>query len=168
MPERTLTPEGVLFEEVQPMAGPIRAIGLIGALALIPVVAYMWAEPRRPPLSGILGTGLSILALAAVGIGRLVTRVSTRQAVATFHPFPFSTIRLRPADIAEVRLYEFGIFGMPGGIGFHLGPGWRSATAHSGTGVLVTRRDGVRCLIGTQRPDALAAALRQLASQATR
>ncbi len=168
MPERTPTPEGVLFEESQRLGGWWWAAlggGVLGSAAAVGAMVRAHYPAAAPTLWG-LGAGAIALFLAASS--KLKTRVTTAGAEVRFPPFPWTRIRLRPADVAEVTVKRFGIFDWPGGVGYHVSFGATSATARTGTGVLVRRPDGRLILIGTERPDALAAALRQLQGEAAR
>lgn len=163
-------PESVLFEESQRTSPALIAFSATVTFfalgfALVGVVRSGQAAAAGTGLA--LGTLIALGAIVLAGWSRLDTRVTGSEAVAIYRPFPFSTIRLRGDEIAAVTPYEFGLLSMPGGIGYHIGFGWRAATARTGTGVLVTRTDGKRFLIGTQRPDALQSALMQL-QRATR
>lgn len=166
MPDRTTAPEGVLFEETQRM-GPWfwLAIGAggIGMLIATGSLIRMGAPGRTP---GLIGLGVGLVALIASATSRLITRVTTAGVSVRYPPIPFG-FRLAPEEIAEVAPKTFGVFDWPGGLGYHISFGATAATARTGTGVLIRRRDGRQFLIGTQRPDALLAAVRQLQQRAT-
>ncbi len=165
MPDPTMTPEGVLFEETQRLGGWWWA-GLGGGVLGVAVAVGAMVRAHYPMAAPTLwGLGAGAIALFVAASSKLVTRVTTAGAEVRFPPFPWTKIRLRPGDIAEVTTKRFGIFDWPGGVGYHVSFGATAATAHTGTGVLVRRTNGRLLLIGTERPDALAAALRQLESQ---
>ncbi len=167
MPERTYAPEPVLFEETQRMGAWFwLAIGAGGIGMLIATGSLIrTGAPGRTP--GLIGLGLGLIALIASVASRLITRVTAAGVSVRYPPFPIG-FRLAPAEIADVALKQFGVFDWPGGLGYHISFGATAATARTGTGVLIRRRDGRQFLIGTQRPDALLAAVRQLQQQAER
>jgi len=164
MPDRTMSPEGVLFEETQRLSGTVWVLVMVGTAGMLAAIAALVHEsaPLRP--QAFIGLGVAALVMGAVLSSRVVTRVTTAGAEVRFAPFPFGTVRLAPGDIAEVAPRTFGLF--DGGIGYHLGWKWVAITARTGTGVQVTRPDGKRILIGTQRQEALLSALRDLQRRA--
>ncbi len=164
MPERATStaPEGLLFEETQRLGGWWWAAlggGLLGVGVLVGAMVRSHYPLEVPTLVG-LGAGALVLFIAATS--KLVTRVTTAGAEVRFPPFPWTTTRVRPADIAEVTTKRFGMFDWPGGVGYHMSFGGTAATARTGTGVLVRRKNGRFLLVGTERPEALRDALLQL------
>ncbi len=160
-------PEHVLFEERQRMSPAITSWGLGLTLLVLGGAAMLVAREGRLAEAGpaLLGSALFVSAIfALIGATSLVTRVTTEEAVVAFRPF--KTLTLRPGDIASVTMKSFGLF--DGGVGYHIGFKSLALTAATGSGVLITRPDGFRILLGTQRPDALRSALLQLQRSATR
>ncbi len=161
MPERTSAPESVLFEEDQPTSRGV--MGFVLALAALSIGAGAWGSSRQGKL-GDAAPGLIVGALVAaavtwiIGLTHLVTRVTTGEAVVRYGPF--KTLRLRAGEIAAVVPRDVGLFS--GGIGYHVGFRSLALTARTGSGVLVTKPDGYRILVGTEHPDALLSALLQL------
>lgn len=162
---------GTRFEEVQRLAGSAAGwtvLGIVAAAAAVVGAAFVARPPREPGewVGAVLGAGGAALAAAVVLAARQVTRVSDAGVVVSLSPVPFTTIRIRADDIARASLYEYGLLSAPGGIGWHMGPGWRAVTTTTGTGVLITRRNGGRVLIGTDRPDTLLSAIRNVGAPA--
>jgi len=160
-------PEHVLFEERQRMSPTITFWGLAFTLLVLGGSALLVARQGKLAEAGpvLLASGLAVTAVFLfVGSTTLVTRVTLEQAVVAFRPF--KTLTLLPGDIASVTMKTFGMF--DGGVGYHIGFRSMALTASTGSGVLVTRPDGYRILIGTQRPDALMSALIQLQRAATK
>ncbi len=153
--------EAMLFEERQRMSPTTTAAGLALTGAVLAGAALISARTGRlaeaaPPLLAAGGAVAGVFAF--VGATSLVTRVSTEEAVIAFRPF--KVLRLLPGDIASVDMKSFGLF--DGGIGYHIGVRSMALTARTGSGVLITRPDGFRILVGTQHPDALFSALLRL------
>ncbi len=154
-------PETILFEERQRMSPTTTAVGLALTAAVLGGAVLIAGRTGRvgeatPPL---LAAGAAVTGVFAfVGSTSLVTRVSTEEAVIAFRPF--KTLRLLSGDIAAVERKSFGLF--DGGIGYHVGIRSLALTARTGTGVLITRPDGYRILVGTQHPEALLSALLRL------
>lgn len=154
-------PQPVIFEETQTMSASLSA--MVAAVAAVALGSAWFGVIREGTIAraapGLLtGTVAAGGAVGLVAFSRLITKVTPSEAMITF--WPFKRIRLSAEDIADAQPKTFGLF--DGGIGFHIG--WRSLalTATTGMGVVITRPDGRTILVGTQRPDALLAALAQL------
>lgn len=157
----TSTYQPTIFEETQTISPAITLmVGTIAAVAL--GSAYFGAmrdgSIARAAPGLLFGTVAACGGVALVALSRLITRVTPTEAVITYRPF--KRVRLTAADIADVQPKTFGL--LDGGIGFHIGFRSLALTAATGTGVVITRPDGRTILVGTQRPDALLAALAQL------
>lgn len=167
MPDGATSPETVLFEERQAMSPSATRIGVPLTLAVLGGAAVIAARQGQlaQAAPGLLFGALVVVGVFTfIGMTALVTRVTTAEAVVSYRPF--KTLRLRPDEIAGVGLRSFGLF--DGGIGYHVGFHSMALTARTGTGVLITKPDGYRILVGTQRPDALVSALLRLQSRAAR
>ncbi len=167
MPERTTAPEIALFEERQRMGPSAMRIAIPLMLVVLGGAAMIaaWQGQLAQAAPGLLFGALVVVGVFTfVGMTTLVTRITTAEAVVSYRPF--KTLRLRPDEIGSVGLKSFGLF--DGGIGYHVGFRSMALTAQTGMGVLITRPDGYRILVGTQRPDALMSALLQLQRQAGR
>ncbi len=154
-------PEMVLFEERQRMSPTTTASGLTLTAAVLGGAALLSARQGKLAEAGpvLLASALATAAIFAfIGSTSLVTRVTSEEAVVAFRPF--KTLRLLPGDIGSVEMKSFGLF--DGGVGYHIGGRSMALTAQTGTGVLITKPDGYRILVGTQHPDALLSALLRL------
>ncbi len=136
-------------------------LAILGGAAVIAARQGQLAQAAPGLLFGAL---VVVGVFTFVGMTTLVTRITLAEAVVSYRPF--KTLRLRPDEIAGVGLKSFGLF--DGGVGYHVGFRSMALTAQTGMGVLITRPDGYRILVGTQRPDALMSALLQLQRQAGR
>ncbi len=154
-------PAAILFEERQRMSPTTTGAGLALTAAVLGGAALFSARLGRlsEGAPALLAAGVAVTAVFAfIGSTSLVTHVTTEEAVVAFRPF--KTLRLLPGDIASVEMRSFGLF--DGGVGYHIGPRSMALTARTGTGVLITKPDGYRILVGTQHPDALLSALLRL------
>lgn len=110
--------------------------------------------------------GLVYAAFCALGLGLLFnllclrTRVTDQEAIVTFGILvPFYQRRIALTEIASVESVTYSPLPEYGGWGIR---GWGKDTAlnaRGNRGVRLILRDGRRILIGSQRPDELAAAL---------
>ncbi len=164
MPETALAGD-LLFVEEQRTSGGVELFTLaVGAVAIgggaIAAAAKHQLASAAPGL--VIGAAVIAGVTMAIHNTRLRTRVSTVEAVIAYRPW--ATVSIPGAEIAAVAPRRIGLF--RGGIGYHVGRGAVALTARTGDGVLVTRTDGRRVLIGTQHPDALYSALLRLQAQA--
>lgn len=110
-----------------------------------------------------LGVGLPLL----VGVARLIVEVGADRVTIRFRPFTVRTIDLAEVTSAEAVTYrpvrDYGGWGVKG---------WtRRKVAYNvsgNRGVLLTLRDGRTVLLGSQQPEALAAAIRPLLDRTSR
>jgi hypothetical protein len=103
----------------------------------------------------LFGLGFPVFA----SIVRLVTEVTTDVIVVRLAPFRGREIPLRTVDTAMER--EYSAMSEFGGWGIRTSRHGRAYNAHGNKGVQLILRDDSRILIGTQRPEELASALRQ-------
>jgi len=170
VPDTTMSPATVLFDERQRLSPSVWRIGMPLTLAVLGGSAAIAARQGQlaQAVPGLAFGAVVVLGVFTfIGLTTLVTRITTAQAVVAFRPF--KTLRLRPEEIGTVGTKSFGLF--DGGIGYHISFRSMALTAQTGTGVLITKPDGYRILVGTQHPDALVSALLRLqrsASRATR
>ena len=160
MPDEAMSPS-LLFEEEQRTSPGVELFTLgVGAVAIgggaLAAAAKGQLASAAPGL--VLGAVVIAVVTAVIHASRVRTRVTATEAVIGYRPF--AAVRIPGSDIAEVDVKRFGLFS--GGIGYHIGPRSVAITARTGDGVLVTRADGRRVLIGTQHPDALYSALLRL------
>ncbi len=156
----------MLFEETQRTSPGVELFTLgVGAVAIgggaLAAAAKGQLGSAAPGL--ILGGAVIAAVTAAIHGTRLHTRVTTVEAVVAYGPW--GRVRIPGTDIARVEPRQIGLFS--GGIGYHIGFRSVALTARTGDGVLVTRRDGRRVLIGTAHPDALYGALLRLQTLAS-
>ncbi len=113
-----------------------------------------------PSVDALPGFAMSMLILPAVAAMNLRTAVFTDRIKLRYWPFFWKTIPL--ADVQSARAVTFRPLRDWGGWGLR-GLGKRKAwTSHGNTGVLLELTDGRQFTIGSQRPQALAAALQTL------
>ena len=164
MPETAVGGDLLYVEEQRTSPGVELLTAAVGVLAIgggaIAAAAKGQLASAAPGL--VIGAAVIAGVTAMIHNTRLRTRVSTVEAVITYRPW--ATVRIPGAEIAAVAPRRFGLFS--GGIGYHVGRGSVALTARTGDGVVVTRTDGRRVLIGTQHPDALYSALLRLQARA--
>ena len=155
------------FCEEQRFAWWATACGAAGiAGGMVAVGAARFAEPGEMGMGVFLGLEALFLALGVVVLNLFSMRtiVDRNGAVVTFGRwFPLYRKRIAPGEIAGVRvvayrpLRDFGGWGIR--FGRFEGKRCRALNVRGDRGVLLTLRDGGRLVIGSQTPEALAAAL---------
>lgn len=153
----------ILFEEVQSFRQPW-VWGLIGGCFLVGAAAFGWALITQPaktagavvPLVVFCSLwGVTALFLFSL---RLTVRVDRHDLHVTFFPLVRKRFPLDAVATWESRTYrpilEYGGWG----IRYAWGKGW-AYNVSGKRGVQLEMADGKRVLIGSQRPDELAAAL---------
>lgn len=132
------------FTEMQTF--PVFAYGVLSVSA-VAVIASGLAWP-------VLALGLAFNLLCQR------TAVTDRELTVSFGAlFPLYHRRLALADIASIEAVTYSPLGEYGGWGIKWGLGGMALNARGSRGVRLTLRDGKRILIGSQWPEALAAAL---------
>lgn len=150
-----MTP-GAVFDEHQ---RPPRGYVVTGAIALaFAAGVVLWFSALAGSLQWDL---LAFLALGAlvVGFTQMRTVVTTTQLRVSIVPFPRKTIALADVETCEPETYRPLLH--YGGWGWKWSPsrGW-AYTMRGNRGVRIRLRNGKTFLIGSQRPDELAAAIR--------
>ena len=143
------------FTETQAFAGWAYAVlGLTTAISL----GSLGASPRLPhwlwPFAGVpLALVFNLLCLRTI--------VTERDLVVTLGAlFPLFLRRIRLDEIASAQADTYAPIREYGGWGIKGVPGNSALNARGNRGVRLTLRDGRRVLIGSQRPEELAEALR--------
>ena len=134
----------IRFSETQTFAPFV--YGIMG-LSAVTAVSVGLAWPLLP-----LGLTLNLL--------RLRTTLTDRDLVVTFGAlFPLYRRRIARADVVSFEAVTYSPIADYGGWGIKGMPGNSALNARGNRGVRLTLRDGKRLLIGSQKPDELAAAL---------
>jgi len=146
------------FTETQAFAGWAYAVlGLVEVVSLASVLAIPAQITARPWF--ILFDVLSLAFI--VNLLCLRTMVTDTEAVVTFGwLFPLYRRRLPLDEIVSVQADTYVPLAEYGGWGIKGLPSNAALNARGNRGVRLTLRNGKRILIGTQRPDELAAALK--------
>jgi hypothetical protein len=112
------------------------------------------AAPAAAPVSVVI---VAVGVAALIGIARLETTVTDDAVVVRFHGlWPTRSIRLD--DIAEYAPMHYRMWDS-GGWGVHFGLAGMTYNVSGNEGIRFRLKNGVRMLVGTQRPDELAAAI---------
>lgn len=149
-----MTPD-VVFEERQ---RPPPAWYAFGTVAVALGVAWaLWISVRLDELQWELLVlyGIAAVVVAVVRMRTVVTRTHLRITIA---PFPRKTVDLADVERCEPTTYRPLVH--YGGWGWRWSPsrGW-AYTMRGNRGVMVHRRGGKAFLVGSQRPEQLAAAI---------
>ena len=168
LPHPVGRPGALLFHEEQRFGRAgfrlllVSSLGGAGA-ALLALAARPGAPTGLPVLLVLGASGLTLLVMLGLSLAsRLVTEVRREGLFVRFHPFhrvprriPFEqAVRLEAITYAPLREYR--------GWGLRRGATGRAYSAWGDRGVLLTFADGHTVLVGSQRADQLAAALRAL------
>lgn len=142
------------FSETQAFAGWVYAwLGLTAAVSLSSL-----ALPPRIPAWLWLWVGGSLLLVFDLLCLRTV--ITGQELVVTLGAlFPIYRRRIPLAEIARAEAVTYSPLADYGGWGIKWGRNGAAVNARGSRGVLLTLRSGKRLLVGSQRPDALAAAL---------
>jgi hypothetical protein len=167
-PHPGLLTSTVLFREEQRFGDRRLRLLLAGSVAAL-VTALLALGPRTDAPAGLPGwlalggTALALLAMLGLSLGtRLVTELRREGLLVQLTPFhrvprriPFEhATRVEAVTYAPLREYR--------GWGLRRGATGRAYSAWGDRGVLLTFSDGHTVLVGSQRADQLAAALRAL------
>ena len=151
------------------------ALPLIGVFGYAAVEQLLFGRPvgdRPMPDAALLATaaaavGVSLLIFVAAAVSRLVTEVRPSGLYVRYVPFhrkprrvPLDgVVRCRPVTYRPVRDY--------GGWGLRWVPGGFAYNVRGNRGVRIDYADGRHLLIGSQRPEELAAAIQPLLAGGT-
>ena len=158
------TPDEVLFEEVQSFRQSW-LWGLMLGVFLLVAVGFGWGIVSGPGKAGRVVAPAVVFGLLWGGLClflyslRLTTRVDHRRLHVRFFPLLKKTIPLQDIARWEARTYrpvlEYGGWGPR-----YSWKGW-AYNVSGNRGVQLEMVDGRRVLLGSQRPDELAAAIRR-------
>jgi hypothetical protein len=171
----------VLFSEEQQFRQPWLWIVFIVAIAPVPIITgygvyrqivqgEQWGN--RPTsdaaliVIAIATTALVISLLALLWTARLVTVVRTDGLLVRFKPFHLSPKQIDLRQVESVESVTYSPLAQYGGWGIRYGRGGKAYNVAGNKGVRLRMSGGRRLLIGSQRPDELAAAIRQVRSSA--
>lgn len=149
----------VIYEEEQGFPDLITAmaaaagVGMVIALALLPLAR--WARPMLASTASFLGT------LAIVAPMR--TRVTSEGVRVTFGMLGWIPFRIAADQIRAVEPVTYRPLAEFGGLGIRFGRGGKRAYSARGDRGVRIQTPSREYLIGSQRPEALAHALRQIA-----
>jgi hypothetical protein len=157
---RTLPAGPVLFEERQRFVNRTLAFALLGLLVLATVFA--WRDLRSHLAVGRQLTMFLPAALVAVLL-LLELHVTVADAGVRIRMLPFANRTIDPAQIARWEARTYRPIREYGGWGVRFGPRGRAYNVSGDRGVELTLASGKRVLIGSQRPEELAAAIGRIA-----
>lgn len=150
-----MTP-GVAFEEHQRPPRGYLATAAVALAFAAGVVVWFSARLGHPQWDLLAFVALGVL---VTGFTQMRTVVTTTQLRVSIVPFPRKTVALADVETCEPETYRPLLH--YGGWGWKWSPsrGW-AYTMRGNQGVRVRLRNGKTFLIGSQRPDDLAAAIR--------
>jgi hypothetical protein len=160
----------VVFREVQRFRQPwlwVVILGIVGLVAWAVVQQFGYGEPfGTNPMSD---TGLIVVALV-FGVGlplfllgiTLTTEVRSDALYYRFFPLNLTFRRLGPEDIREYQIRTYSPLREYGGWGIRWGSKGKAYNVSGDRGVELLLLDGRRVLIGSQRPEELAQALKMV------
>jgi len=167
----------VLFREVQRFHQPwLWVLVIVGALALIGLFGYgmvqqlVFGEPwgDRPMSDTALAVTGTLMILLEIGIValfaamKLVTEVRSDGLYIRFVPFHLSFRRIRLEDLVGFEARTYSPIREYGGWGIRFGRGGRAYNVSGNRGVRIDYATGRHILIGSQRADELAEAIRSV------
>ena len=94
---------------------------------------------------------------------RLVTEVRGDGLHVRFFPFHLRPLVFRPGELRSWEAVTYSPLWEYGGWGIRYGPKGKAYNVSGNRGVMLTFRDGRRHLVGSQKPEELAAALDRVA-----
>jgi hypothetical protein len=156
-----------LFQETQSFRqNPWAVFAIVAALvACVAVLATLASE--GPPLhpAGWLGLAVGGLVVLLLVVGGLETEVRSDGLYVRFLPLP-RRHRFGWHEIVAAQARTYRPIREYGGWGIRFSPRGRAYNVHGDRGVQLELADGRRLLIGSQRADALAAAIAAARSEA--
>ncbi len=147
----------LIYREIQYFAPWVYLVAL---MSLVGGLAALVTTPQMPPADKVGLTALVVALAAFIGLLRLEIEVRTEGVFVRLRPFPWFRVELRgctsmrPVDYRPIRDY--------GGWGIRIGWKRRAYNARGCHGVRIDYEDGHHVLLGSQTPERLAEALRQL------
>jgi hypothetical protein len=166
-----ITPPAAIYREEQTfgwwvyalLAAPVvtlAVLGLAGAQAHPGAAVSVHAWAREVPLGLVFG--LTLPAVLVVGVLRMITEVTPAEVRVWFGWLPTYRRVVPIAGIKGVEVVRYRPFADYGGWGIRRGrDGERVLNARGDRGVRLHLADGTRLLIGSQRPEELAAVLKR-------
>lgn len=151
------TPQQSRFTETQAFATWV--YGLLLLIAIPSLLSLVWASAKAPNVRWLLPADAFGFALAFNLLCQRTTVTETELTVTFGALLPLYRRRIALREIASAEAVTYSPLAEYGGWGIR---GWGKNTAlnaRGNCGVRLTLRDGRRVLIGSQRPDELAAAL---------
>jgi hypothetical protein len=156
-----------LFREVQPFRMWMFWVPILVVTALVWYEFYQQVIRDNPPgtqplpdwaawvLAIVFGLGFPAIGLTL----RLITRLNPGEL--TVRVFPFRSVHILLTTITEAEVREYSAQREYGGWGVRTGRAGKAYTASGNKGVQLWLKGDQRILIGSQRAEELAAALRQ-------
>jgi hypothetical protein len=148
----------VLFEERQRLIPRPLGLGLLAAA--VAVVAVSWVQFHGPLPARIQWSLLLPVATVALTVATEL-RVTVGPSQVRLRFFPFATRTIARADIARWEARTYRPIREYGGWGLRLSRRGRAYSISGNRGVELTLTDGRRVMIGSRRPEELAAAIGQ-------
>ncbi len=172
-----MAPDHVLFSEEQSFRQ--RWLWALLVVAVAPIPAVFWYGVLHQVVGGhpwgsrpmsdagllavaVLDTLFTVGLLALFWSARLVTIVQSDGLLVRFRPFHLRPRRIDLGDVVSVEAVTYSPLRQYGGWGIRYGLGGKAYNVSGNRGVRLTRRTGRRLLIGSQRADELAAAVRRV------
>ncbi len=128
---------------------------LAGVLISVAVPAIV-----RPMTATIVTFAVTAFLVALMAYAHLDVIVTDEEVLIRFRPFHIRGRRVPLRDIAEVHARDYRPILEYGGWGIRLGGNGMAYNAYGDRGVQLVLKNGTRILIGSQRSEELAAALR--------
>lgn len=115
---------------------------------------------RFPVTSTITGLVIVVAVMVMLAYAHLDVMVTDDEVVIRFRPFHIRGRRIPLRELAEVHARDYRPIAEYGGWGIRLSGNGMAYNTHGTRGVQLVLKNGTRILIGSQRSDELAAALR--------
>ncbi len=149
------------FNEVQYMRQWWLILLLVG-IDVVTVIAFVVALPQMQP-GYILLMSLPLLAATALlWYSHLVTEVRYNGLFIRYVPFHLSFVEIPLADVQSVDAVTYNPIRDYGGWGIKYGKGGKAYNVMGNRGVKIVYSNGRHILIGSQKPEELAQAVRSV------
>lgn len=136
-------------------------IGFAGHMVFRPIIESDESWPVWALAVSIAGIAINVLVTLVLVFARLQTRLDTTGLYLRFFPFHWSYKKIDFDSIATVYARIYRPLGEFGGWGIRWGSGGKAYNVSGNRGVQLLLKNGKKILIGSQRPDELAATLQE-------
>ncbi len=155
----------VIFKETQRFLKPW--MNVLVAVVAVAGVAFLISQISQGMWKDVIGSVVLLGALALFRSLKLVTIVKDDGLSVRFFPFHWAFKRIPLEDVIEVESKTYSPIREYGGWGIRCGKdGGRAYNVSGNQGVLLKYRSGGSLLIGTQKPQELEAAIRNVRREA--